>query len=72
MCMIQLLDYMMIHCKYLKVCSNVHTLQLGSFGVCNIEIPGTKHLVAKVDLALRAKLHIALVVRQTNPRVICV
>ena len=49
---IHLLDYLIRQCEYLKVCSNVHALQLGSFGVCNIEIPGTKHLIAKVDLAL--------------------
>ena len=38
--------------EYLKVCTNVHSLQLGCFGVCDIEIPGTEHLIAKVDFAL--------------------
>ena len=58
--------------EYLKVCTNVHSLQLGCFGVCDIEIPGTEHLIAKVDFALRTKLHIALIVCKTDPRGMCV
>ena len=47
---------------YLKVCPDVHSLQLCCVWVCDVEVPRCEQLVAEVHTLLLGELGVALIV----------